>query len=501
MRQYNGIVYAVRRNSTRMRRIEGTRVLDAGRPAGETFVTNGGVLSASASGGSLAGGTYQLSYGLYDSVSGYSGNEGPALAVVVPAGTTGSITIAPGAFGLVPSDDTANTHYKVYMSRVGGSARYLVATIQIGQQGSLVITTEPTSSEQAPTRQAQPDPDATCFEVWGERGWISNGTYLKYSDFRKLEGYSNLQNLDFNPNDNDNITTLKGWHKRFVIAKRRAIILLTGIDRQSFEQELWTDRAGCIAPHSMQDCEGLLVWLGEDGFMAARAGEEPKNISDSRVRKVLGSMTASTRETASACVLPGVNIYVVTFRAVIEGVERTWMLAYNWDKDAWAEIAWPFYPTFVTTGFGPDLKTVVFGLDSSRYKVWKLFSGSTDSGSAIRADWTTAAPDVADRPSQLIGFSRLHLLTSKTRWPLTIQAYEPSHIDTSFGGNDGTAQPLHERVVNLRGSDGWKDIAFYTGDKMRSQLQLKISYEGLDSFWVSDMAWDLVLKNATRRVW
>lgn len=524
MRQYNGIVYAVRRESTRMRRIEGSRMLDAGRPAGEAMITNGGAITASGTGGSLVGGTYMLSYGLYDSVSGYPGNEGPATAVVVPAGTTGSITLTPAALGLVPSDDSANTHYRVYMSRVGGQTRYLVSTQPLGFVNNIIIGAEPTSSEIAPTRQAQPDADATCFEVWGERGWISNGTYLKYSDFRKLEGYSNLQNLDFNPNDNDDITTLKAWGDYLVIAKRRAAVLLTGLDRQSFDQKLWTDRVGCVAPHTMQDCEGLLVWLSENGFVSARAGETPKNISDAKVRRALAYMSPEARETAVACVLPGINLYVVTFRAVVGGVNRTWMLVYNWEENAWGEVSWPFSPTYLLTGFGADYRTVIFGLDESLYKVWRMFDGSTDSGEEIEAEWLTRSPDVTDSPSQLAGFSRVHLLTSATRWPITLRGYEASRMEnmpvpssSNLTGNNPTvwlpasglfleddeesnAGPLlRKREVQLRGDVGWKDIAFNTTHKMRSQLQLRVTYKGKDPFWISDMAWELVLKGATRR--
>lgn len=469
-RQRNGIVYAVRRNSGGMKRIEGTEWTLAGRPT-PTVTDAGGATAAWASGGSLTSNVFRVGYTYYDSATGYEGN----MKEIPVSGTPGAgKKIAITGLETAPAD-VKYTHFSIYATQADGAIFYWVANV-----AKAVFTYDfgsaPTSTQVAPTRMGIPDDDAIGFEIWGERGWLITEKDLFYSDFGKIEGYSSIQNLPFNPDDNDEMTTVYGWGDYLVVAKRRAMVLLSGYDRTTFEQKLWTEMSGCVAPHSMRDCEGELVWLSEDGFCSAAPGQAPKLISNTTVRAALSNMDPEKVDLVVADTLPDLSLYVAAYPRV----DGSWGgVAYNWKSSAWSEFEFPSRPRFIYTGFDATGAVRIFAVMSGSPQPYVLFEGSTDAGYAIEGELVSGAPDTGG--VKLAGVSNVALLCAPTRYPVTVGVYRDGDLGTSIG----------EREVNLRGDYGWKRILLPRA-KLGTQLQVKVSYQGKDPFWIADMEWSVV---------
>lgn len=474
-RQRNGIVYAGRRNSGGLKRIEGGEWTNAGRPA----PTAGATAAWAASGGTLTANAFRVAYTLYDSVTGYEGN-GTEISVTGAPASNGKIQVA----SLQPPDASVKfTHYAIYMTQADGATFYLHQLLAKAST-SVELTAAPSGSTTLSTRNGLPDSNGIGFEIWNERGWIITSKHLFYSDLQKIESYSAVQDLPFNPDDNDEHTTVYGWGDYLVVAKRRAMVLLEGVDRTSWNQRLWTEMSGCVAPQSMRDCEGELVWLGEDGFCTATIGTLPALISNETVRAALKSMDRSQQDIVTAETIPSLNLYVATFPRK----DGSWGgVAYNWKKKAWSEIEFPAKPRYLYTGFDETGAVRIFAIMDSSVQPYVVFEGKTDDGSAIESFLVSSAPDL-DGP-RLSSLESVALLCSATRSPVEFTVIR----DTS----DSSA-PL---PVSLLGDPGWKRVKLGTVGMKGSQLQLKIRYAGPDDFWVSDMEWEVLQTAYERRTY
>lgn len=472
VRQRNGIVYAVRRYAGGIKRIEGDVWTGAGRPAPSAA---GVTVTPSGTGGSLSNNAYRVGYSLYDEVTGLEGN-GTLLGTYTTGGGSGKLAVT----GLqAPSADVKYTHFQMYLSQPAGATLY-ASTLVPKASTSVDLTADPTSSQTMPTRMGLPPTDAVDFEIWGERGWVVTPRHLYYSDFGKIEGYSAVQDLPFQPDDNDEMTAVCGWGNYLVVAKRRAMVLLEGQDLTTFQQALWTDMAGCVAPHSMKDCEGELVWLSEDGFCSATAGGPPRLISDTTVKKALAQMDRTRMDLVVADTLPDLKLYVALYPlSGPEGLEPWGGVAYNWQTKAWSEFSLPKRPLYIYTGFDATGAVRVFALCADAAQPYVVFEGSTDDGAELEAELVSLSPDTGG--PKLAGVRSVSLLTAPTRYPIEVKVYR-----------DGdTSTPIDGRTVRFKAERGWKRINL-AARRLATELQVAIRYKGADPFWVSDMTWDVV---------
>lgn len=479
LRQYKGVVYASRRNITPgLIRIDGAGWERAGRPAptiglSSTFVNTGSNV-------------WQWCYTYLDSVTGNESNPSPILSKTT--GTSGTVTLTGWS---VADTDVVWDKYRLYATKANSGLFFPIADLSSATTTYDFIVADALSGSLAygstalSTRNGVPDADTLAFEIWNERGWISEGEKVKYSAPGLIEGYSEIQNLPFNPNDNDTITTLYAWDDFLVIAKRRSTVLLAGYDRTDFEQKLWSDSIGCVAPQSMRNCGGTLVWLSSYGFMRADSSAElPKNTSNRKVESVLSSVDWSRIDLAYACTNPERNLYLVTLP-----VSGGWTgLAYNWATDSWGEFDYANDPRVIVTAFDPQKNPMIVGLGSANDTVIRYFYGPDDESVTIPWYALSGSPDTGG-PNQN-GMDEVSLLCDPTHYAVTFRAFR-----------DAKPLVLAERTVRFGGTYGWKSVKLSTKKRLGTTLQVELSGSARGPWSFSDMEWNVLATQQRGRVY
>lgn len=476
-RQYKGIVYGARRNfGAGLVRIIASGWTKAGRPAPTTPLTTTFAVPGS--------NAWRFAYTYLDTLTGNESNPSPALAIT--SGAAGTIDLNAWS----PADvDIVWDKYRLYATKANGGILFPIADLSAATTtynfiiANAISGTLAYGSTALSTRNGVPDASTIAFDIWNERGWISEGEKVKYSAPGLIEGYSEIQNLPFNPNDNDSITTLYGWGDYFVIAKNRSAVLLSGYDRTSFEQKLWTGAPGCRAPHSMKDCEGKLVWLSESGFYSGSPHENPVNISSTTVVEALRTADPEALDKAVATVVPDRQLYIFLFPRV----GGAWGgLAYNWRRNAWTEFDYAADPLFLTHGFDHNRLPRTFACSTGADNVLALFEGNDDDGVQIPYDLLSGAPETGG--VNLAGLGTVSLLCTGTLYPVTFRAYR-----------NGDGVIIRERTVRLEGAEGWKTIQLSTKRKLGTQLQVEILGAMRGPWSFSDMEWEVLVTGQNRR--
>jgi hypothetical protein len=473
----SSLVYAVRRNGGGMKSIDANDWYLAGRPKPAAAMT----AAENASGtSSLGTGTYNLSYSYFDSRLGYWGPESDETTVV----TTGANDIVITAFGTSLPVAYRTDRFRVWMTLLNGTRKFLVGDYTASAL-PITISEEPTGEEYLP-RHSEPPADIVWWTPWIQRSWWVRKSELAYSLINFYESYSPIQALTFDPEDGEDIVVAYPWGNVMVVAKSRKMWKLAGYDRQSWETSDWTDKAGCVAPHSMKDAEGALIWKGEDGFYKASAEGAPQNISTDTVRKYLEREDTARRDLAVAEVIPELGLYVCLIR--LDDPQQPWGgVAYNWRSNEWVTLEFPRSPVFIIRSADSAGKSTLFAAGTDGQQIVNINESRTDEGASITAWAVSGAPKLNDE-GQLTGLKTVWLLTSGTRWPVTVSVY---------GDNEDT--PMKEVEARLEDDVGWKGVNISTMRDLKSQLQVGIKFVGKEQFWVSQMAWDVLVKAAHRR--
>lgn len=475
MQMLSGVVYAVRRDAGRMKSISAVDWREAGRPA----PGSGASVSAVAGGSLQASKTYGVSYSYYDSTLGYYGPESATLTQATDV-TNKTIRIE----GMVPPTTAYRADQIAIWSTLGdGVRKFLVARVPAATT-DYDITAEPTGEEYS-TRHEQPPADASWWAIWSQRSWWVRGSNLAYSLVGFYESYSPVQELEFDKEDGEDIVVAYPWQNRLVVAKAQKLWILEGYDRQSWEVKEWTKKAGCVAPHSMEDCEGTLVWKGADGFYVS-SGEAPVNVTSETISKFLEGEDRSRADLAVAEVLPELGLYVCTVPLVGGG----WgAVAYNWRKRAWAEIDYPtLLPVFLARGLDGSGAAKTFAVPSAGDRVCSIFDGQDDDGGEITARAVSGYPSGLVEGAELVAIKEVRLLSKPTRYPVTVSVLV-----------DGEETPLSSSEIRLEAAPGWNTVNVSTIREPRSQLQVCLKYVGRESgWWVSQMAWNMGLTRAGR---
>jgi hypothetical protein len=472
----NSRVYAVRRDGGRMRRIEGGVWRDAGRPAPGTKPT----LAVAGSGSALTGGTYQVAYGYLDSETGYYGNPSPTEEIVVAPGEYINVTNLVGK-----STAFFATQIVIYMSAPDGQVLLENPPSQVACPDAPTTTSTQIGFEStgavAPTRNLQPAAGVTWVEEWGERFWWANGSLLHYSPVGEFESYSDIQAFEFEKGSGSDISVIYAWGNKLVVGKRRKMFLMAGFDRSSWEKKPWSTKIGCVAPHSMRNCEGQLIFKCEDGFAMSGEGEEPRVISTDSVATALEGLDRTREDLTYAEVWPEQSIYLALFPK--QG-EEWGGVVYNWRQKAWAVVDFPFEPRSLRLGYDSDGNTRLFAVMNSSPQVYSIFEGDTDDGAAIKASLTSGAPQLSEE-GFLAAIHHIRTLAAKTRWPITVTIYGDGNLDT----------PIAQTTVTTEDSEGWNIINVDNLGDPRTQIQVMIEYEGRDPFWIAEWAWRIMPTN------
>ena len=469
----NNRVYAVRRDASRMRRIEGDVWRDAGRPAPSAAPTLGSPVDGSST---LVAGTYQVAYGYFDSETGYYGNPGPTAEVVVDAGDRIGLDDLEGK-----STAFFATHIAVWCSQVDGQALFLATTVTAPDAPAVTFAniTSPPVGQSAPSRNLQPSAEATWLEEWGERFWWAVGSKLHYSPIGEFEAYSDIQAIEFEKGSGSDISVIYSWGNKLVVGKRRKMFLMAGFDRSSWEKKPWATKLGCVAPHSMRNCEGKLIFKSEDGFAMSEDGEEPRIISNDTIDKYLEKLDTTREDLTYAEVWPEHNIYAAVF-PFKAGEERQWGgIVYNWKDKAWAIMEFEAQPRALRLGYDGDGATRIFAVMNTGQQAFTLFEGDNDDGDVISARLLSGAPKLTEEGGFLASIHSIRALMGKSRWPITVNIYGDGNLDT----------PIASTTVNTEDDESWKRISIDNLDDPRLQLQVEIIYEGKDPFWISEWEW------------
>lgn len=475
MEMLSSIVYAVRRNAGRMKSISADDWREAGRPAPGAFSAALGTTGGNTLQGSK---TYKISYSYYDSTLGYYGPESAEVSITLGA-TPEKIELS----GLDVPATSYRADQKVIWCTLGNGTRKFELAKIAGATTTYTITAEPTGEEYS-TRHEQPPSDATWWATWSQRSWWVRGSNLAYSLVDYFESYSPIQELEFDKADGEDVVVVYPWQNRLVVAKAQKMWYLEGYDRKSWEVKEWTKKAGCVAPHSMEDCDGTLVWKGADGFYAS-SGDTPVNVTTDTVASFLEDEDTSRADLSVAEVIPELGIYVCTVPLVGGG----WgAVAYNWRKRAWAIIDYPtLLPIYMVRGIDYDGKSHVYAVPSSGEKVCAILEGADDDGGDITATAVSGWPAELVEPGSLVGVKEVRLLTAPTRAPVTVSVY-----------GDGGETAISSSTVRFSADPGWNSANVSTLRDPRSQVQVGVQYVGKGAWWLSAMAWELGTTRAMR---
>jgi hypothetical protein len=465
----NGRVYAVRRGGGTMRRIEGGVWRDAGRPAPVASPTLGQTADGSSN---LATATYKVAYGYYDSQTGYYGNPGPTAEIAVTSGNRIDVSNLAGKSTSYFADKIA-----IWCSQPNGEALFLSGDVSAPDAPATTTATilDDPAGQAAPTRNGQPDANVTWVEEWGERFWWAKDSRLVYSPVGEFESYSEIQAFDFEQGSGSDISVVYAWGNRLVIGKRRKMFLFAGHDRSAWEKRPWSTKLGCLAPFSMRNCEGQLIFKCEDGFAISKDGEEPQVITSDTVNLALDSLDRTKEDLIYAEVFPRYSLYI----AVFPKTGGKWGgLVYNWKQRAWAEISFPAEPRSLRLGYDDDGETRLFAVPNSGTQIYTLFEGNTDNGTEIEASLLSGAPKL-NEPGFLSAIHHITILAAASRWPIKVEIF----------GDGDTTEAIAETEVSTEDDKSWKRIAIDNVDDPRLQLQVKLTYNGKDPWWISEWVW------------
>jgi len=480
-------VYASRRGSGRIKRIEADGWTDAGRPAPILPLTLTPIydVAPGPDNPNLPDGTYLVSYTYVDSETGFEGNGSPEATVVVDQAGVGFPILSIQVSSFVPAPSWVRwDKYGIYMSRIDGAVLFRVANVASDTTAYNITSQEDASGEQLATDNDLP-PETQWFDFWNERTWwiTEDGKSFGFSPIGRYESFSAANAFEFDKNDGDKIQVIYSWGKYMVVAKRRKMMLFTGYDRQTWDKDTWTDVAGCVAPFSMRDCEGTLVWLSESGFMSATPDARPKNISNLQVKAALAFMDQDRRDLAYAEIVPSLTLYVCAFPLM----DGSWQaVALNYQTGAWSEMAWTEDVRSIHFGYEDSERTRVFATARDFGEVLWLFEGTTDLDGDIRGLLRSGAPRIGEAGERST-LREVSVVSSPTRYPVTLRV---------FGDNRDTV--LETGEYDLEGDFGWKQMGLIGRYELQSQLQVQLEYSGRDPFFVSEISWGVLTSKAMR---
>ncbi len=176
------------------------------------------------------------------------------------------------------------------------------------------------------TRTEAPPGNVYLFDIWEERAWLSDGSYVIWSEVGAPEQYYYQNRVLVGPDDGSTVTSLVAWGNRLIIGKTEGIYYMLHTGPNEFSREVLSDRHGCWAGHSMRSAEGILLWFGGDGFYRSDGGK-PYSITSTRVEKTLAKLPFAKRQEVYAAVYPRNSWYLASIPQ--ENDDRV-ILGYNY---------------------------------------------------------------------------------------------------------------------------------------------------------------------------
>lgn len=482
-RQYLDAVYAVRKNTGRVKVCHKDWMKDAGIPEPKFAPT----LTQGVNNGNLDAGAYIGVYTYGISSTGAESNQSPASnALGILQGKEIDWT------NFVPSSDPRVDVINLYRTTVNATGQYfLVATIPAVTTFYADTTILEDMGDAVSLKNGLPPARAHLIEVFSEALFLSDGHDLFNSQPGKPESFFGTEVTEFNPDDGHEIRALHRWEDRLIVAKTNAIYYLTGSVFADFSTHILTDQCGCIAPDSMRSVENMLFWY--DGANVYKAtGQTVESITDVRVRKALDSVITSKREFVVGAIYPRLAQYRLSIPA--DGATTPNLeLIYNYRDNVWTFFSYDDKsPECYGDFFAADYEPLLYAGMGADGFVYDLNNGTMDDEQPIygrvKSRWLSASHD-SGRGTHL-ALRRLILHTSRSTSAATLKLFL-----------DSSTTEYKSRTVTLDNEKDWKPFSLGNIHRKATSFSWQIEHTGSDGLEISGailhgMAWERIGKVA-----
>jgi hypothetical protein len=336
MRQYNNAIYMCRRGAgLRVTRAPFTQLYQAGIPAPATA----SFLLGPQDGGPLKIGAYEYVVTFRNSITrAESGRSKPVRTTISADGKWVKVSNLPQP----PAGSQAN-EIRIWRSlRVGGTPPtdpfdeyYYLATVPAGTTVYEDHKDQIELGALLGTRNDVPPGNVYLFEIWEERAWLSDGREVIWSEVAQPESYYYRNRMLCGPDDGSTITALVGWQNRLIMPKTEAIYYMLHTGPNEFSREVFSDRHGCWAGHSMRSFESMLIWFGGDDFYRSDGGA-PYSITPIKLEQTMARIPFERRQEVYAAVFPRRSWYLASIPQREGNNEWREILCYNYKTQAWS---------------------------------------------------------------------------------------------------------------------------------------------------------------------
>jgi len=206
-----------------------------------------------------------------------------------------------------------------------------------------------------------------------------------------------ISNAVIMEDDNSPITGLRGFQENLIVTKNDSIWQMVNIGEDingvdTFKARRMVRGTGCVSNSSMQEVQGHLVFLAEDGIYAWAGGTEVKKLSD-KISSTIKRINPARWQFATSVVWKTKSLYLLSV-AVDGSGENNLVIVWDYKNNTW----W-LWDNIKAQNWMYDEDAVdneqIFFFDASR-NILQLGPSQTDHGTAITSYFTSHQVGVED---------------------------------------------------------------------------------------------------------
>ncbi len=473
MRLYKNILYAVRRDTGRLKRSKSDFMQDAGIAAPGTAPT-----LADGGAGSLLAGSYFGVVTYYNRDTDAESNPS-VVSSVLALGASKKI-----AWSNIPVSSNGQVNARrLYRTLLNQQGEYYFVD-QINDNFTTAYASDDflTASlgRQVSFRNGLPPSGIEHIEVWKERDFLANATSVFFSEPFLPESFYSSSQIDIYPDDGHSITGLLAYGDRLVVAKSNAVHYLVGTDPSDFQVLTLSDKHGCAAPDSLKTAEGYLFWY-EGNNIYRSDGSAVTSITDIKIRALLDRVPDAYKKYAVGAVRPKYSQYRLS--VPLDGATTpTVTLVYNYRNGSWQVYDSPYGgPSAMGDFYDTNEAHLIYGVFDDNNCVYDLDLGNTDDGVAINSVFDTKAYGFQTEGS-LKGLHRVQILTDA----------ETGVISLGLIRDMGDSAYVTRAGMALSGSGPWKRYNLSNLGNLAKNVQLRVSYSGTPRIKVGGLIFEAV---------
>jgi len=292
---------------------------------------------------------------------------------------------------------------------------------------------------------------------------------------------------DFNPANGSGVIAINGlitgiipFREALIIFTDKTISQLVGNTLQDFVLQPVTTKVGCVAPDTIQEIGGDVIFLGPEGLRlfgaTDRVGDFNMGVVSKPIQNEMTSLIASSSSFAS-CVIKQKSQYRIfgynssgESTANAKGVLGTQMVGDNTNNMSWAETV-GIKTYVVDTDYENQTETVVFAHDDGY--IYQMESGNSFDGTNIIASFATPFVSIND-PRIRKTFYKLFLYTDP-QGGVTTSVNLKLDFDTQGSIQPETIQLSNEAgSVSFYGTSGARYGTTVFGSKLVKQFETQV---------------------------